>query len=149
MQTAEGTASEPGEDNAQQALIAAGVGIWSWDRSTDSLTLSPLAATLLGQAPVSQLNFPAFIDLIHPDDRPAAAAFLRDGAAPFDIDIRTCAAPPKRLRLRGGLAGEPHLSNRVHGILIDAPVHPSTQEANLRLAAIVTSSDDATLTQHR
>jgi two-component system sensor kinase FixL len=143
MQTADRATSEPGNNDALRALIAAGIGIWIWDRATDSVTLSPQAADLLGCAPLSQLDFQAFLEAIQPGDRRAAAAALRDGAAPFDIDIRTAAAPPRRLRLRGAPVDQPHPSNRVYGVLIDAPLHPSAQEAHLRLAAIVTSSDDA------
>ena len=155
MHTADGTAPEPGDTDALQALAAAGVGIWQWDRTTGSITLSPLAARLLGAAAVSRVDLRDFIGRIHPDDRAAVAAALHESATAFDIEVRAAAAPAQRLRFRGAPAplpmhhaagvptGDPGPSGRVHGILIDAPASPSAQEANLRLAAIVTSSEDA------
>ena len=155
MHTADGTAPEPGDTDALQALAAAGVGIWQWDRTTGSITLSPRAARLLGAAAVSRVDLRDFIGRIHPDDRAAVAAALHESATAFDIEVRAAAAPAQRLRFRGAPAplpmhhaagvptGDPGPSGRVHGILIDAPASPSAQEANLRLAAIVTSSEDA------
>ncbi len=143
MQTANGTSPATGNVDALQAVLAAGIGVWCWDIATGLVTLAPRAASLLGHPPVSSLDVAAFIELIHPDDRKAAELALRDSATAFDIDIRTAATPPKRLRLCGALLHDPRPAGRVHGVLIDAPLHPSAQEANLRLAAIVTSSDDA------
>ncbi len=134
------------DDATSRALAAAGVGIFTWDVAGGSVTLSPQAGALLGCAAEAPLAFTDFLALLHPEERAAAEAALRDGLVVpdgFDFDIRPAAAPARRLRARGRATQDAAQPVRAHGILMDSPRRPSGEDANSRLAAIVTSSDDA------
>ena len=143
-----------------RGLEAAEIGLWRWDLATGTLGLSPRAAAQLGCSHSQSLNYAGFIGLIHPDDRLDADKALQDSVAAigsFDFDFRT-ATTGLWLRARGQVFGAPLLDAplagaflssdqrgpaEAAGILIDAGRIASTEEINSRLAAIVTSSDDA------
>ncbi|MBS0643660.1 MAG: PAS domain S-box protein [Proteobacteria bacterium] len=130
---------------ALRAMEAADVGMWRWDIGAGCVLLSTQAARMLG-APTAEPAIAAFLDLLHADSRQAAQAILRDAAATggeFDFDFRTAAAPARCLRMRGRVSSGADTERRAYGILINAPAGPSAEEASRRLAAIVTSSDDA------
>jgi PAS domain S-box-containing protein len=54
------------------ALDAARLGDWSWEASTDIVTLSPRAAEIFGIPPGPVLSWTEMRDLLHPDDRERA-----------------------------------------------------------------------------
>jgi two-component system sensor kinase FixL len=132
-------------DDFRRALEAADIGLWRWDLTTGSIFLSPRAVTLLGCPRDRPLAYAGFIGLVHPDDRPAADRTLQHSVTAngsFDFVVRT-ATLERRVRIRGKAfadAGEPA---EVNGILIESVRHTVAEEMNSRLAAIVTSSDDA------
>src|SRR5476651_2660798 len=132
-------------DGFGRALQAADIGLWRWDLTTGAIGLSPRAAALLGCPPTQSPDYAGFIGLIDPDDRPAADKSLQDSVAArghFDFDIRA-AATGHWLRLRGQVFNDPDRPAEAAGILVNAVRRTSTEEMNSRLAAIVTSSDDA------
>ena len=138
------------DDSAQQcalhAMEAADVGIWRWDVASGVVLLSARSGQMLGHDPAQALNLPGFLDLLHSDSRDAAQGILRDAAAgggDFDFHVLTAATPARRLRTRGRVSTGQDQAKCAHGVLLPALSGPTAEEVNLRLAAIVTSSDDA------
>jgi two-component system, LuxR family, sensor kinase FixL len=136
----------PGATNGfGRAFEAADIGLWRWDLTTGVIVLSPRAAALLGSSRTDSLDYAEFIGLIHPDDRWIADKTLQDRIAisgHFDFDVRT-AASGRFLRARGQVFNGENGPTEAAGMLIDAVRRTSSEEMNSRLAAIVTSSDDA------
>ncbi len=120
------------------AAEAAGVG--SWILEGDRLRLSRQGAGLLG-VETAQLSRRDFVALIHPRDRRSVERSLEERLGQgleLDLDFRVEAVGGWR-RMRGrALPGKPP-----SGILLDIGGRRSAQLINTRLAAIVTSSDDA------
>ncbi|MDR3533874.1 MAG: PAS domain S-box protein [Rhodopila sp.] len=132
-------------DGFRRALEAADVGLWQWDLGSGTIAMSRRGSALLGCVTRQDVGYAAFLDLIHPDDRAAADKALHDSVAArdgFDFDFRT-ATTGRWVRARGQVFGAEGGPAEASGILIDAGVRPSTEAENSRLAAIVTSSDDA------
>src|SRR5580658_4221682 len=127
------------------ALDVAGAGTWRWDSEVELFALSPQACTLLGIAEAS-VSFRTFFDLLHPADRARAERSLvlcRKGGQ-HDVDFRVTAADGRSrwLRMCGGDA-----PGGICGILIGRLRRTAIEDATSRLAAIVTSSDDAIVTK--
>jgi len=126
------------------ALDAAEIGPWHWDLKTDAVNLSRHAAGLLGCTTTVPARYTGFLALVHPDDRNFADTLLQQSAAEqgaFDFDVRA-AATGRWLRLRGRTdAGE------AVGILIDAGRRPDHNGQDARLAAIVTSTAGAIISE--
>jgi two-component system sensor kinase FixL len=128
-----------------RALEAADLGLWRWDVVSGAIFMSPQAATLLGGPRTGSIDFAAFIGLIHPDDRAAAAKALQDSVAvngSFDFVVRTTSLE-RRVRIRGKAFAAEGAPAEVNGILIESVRRTVAEEMTNRLAAIVTSSDDA------
>ncbi len=111
------------------------------------MSLSPRSRDLIG-VPAASIDFPAFLDQLHPSDRGLADRSLRQCAAlsdELDFDFRTAPANGggQWLRMRGRVINENGQPAEVRGVLIDIARRKASEEANSRLAAIVSSSDDA------
>ncbi|ACK50771.1 PAS/PAC sensor signal transduction histidine kinase [Methylocella silvestris BL2] len=132
-------------DEAARGLKAAGAGAWRWRPATGAVSLSPLAAELLG-AEAATLDYAGFLALVAAEDRAGANAALRAGAAalaPYDFDFALAqASAGARIRARGRFISQGGDVEAV-GILIAARWPKSSEEAASRLAAIVAFSDDA------
>ena len=63
------------------ALVAARLGDWSWDASTDRVALSSRAAEILGVPPTPHLTWTAVLERLHEDDRDAARQAIRRAVA--------------------------------------------------------------------
>ncbi len=133
-------------DALWRVIEAGGVGLWSWEPSSGAVRLSPLAAALLGAQGVERLDYAGFLGLIHADDRAAADQALRSSAASlesFDFDLRPSERNDNSLKARGRTCRGAGASVEAIGVLICAGRKNADEEANSRLAAIVTSSNDA------
>jgi two-component system sensor kinase FixL len=122
------------------ALAAAGVGVWQWHPERRAFSLAPQGAALLG-TDRSEIFENQLLELVHPHDRKAMKAAMEDGLAvgrPLDLDFRVARGGHWR-RMHGGAPD----GGEAHGILIDIGNRQSEQMTNTRLAAIVSSSDDA------
>ncbi|HJS44941.1 MAG TPA: PAS domain S-box protein [Rhizomicrobium sp.] len=131
----------PAPPETDAALKAAGVGTWRWRLAEQRVALSAQAAALFA-ATAAQLSQAQFLALIHPHDRKAMEQALQDGlyaGKPLDLDFRI-AAGGKWRRMRGQAGANPGIAD---GIILDTGTRRSAQLANSRLAAIVSSSDDA------
>ncbi len=136
-----------------RALDAAEAGLLRWDLRAGTFILSPQAATLLGSATATP-DYAGLIALIHADDRPAAEVALKsavsgaaasgaaDGGGRIDVIVRTPGGQ-MRLRIRGKVLPAATEGGEASGIVIESVRRSDAEEVNNRLAAIVTSSDDA------
>jgi len=126
-----------------RAIDSAGIGTWCWDPAANQFTLSARASELIG-APSGCLDYPEFLARF---DQPAAHtidAFLLQGAgATLAHDLRTVGANGRWLHIRGRLLALNGRAIEAAGIVFDITHQSATDEANSRLAAIVSSSDDA------
>ncbi|WP_176787778.1 PAS domain-containing sensor histidine kinase [Roseospirillum parvum] len=70
------------EERLRLALDAARDGIWDWDTLSGQVTWSPRAYTMLGFPPDAfTVDYATWADMVHPDDRAAAAAAVQEGMA--------------------------------------------------------------------
>jgi two-component system, LuxR family, sensor kinase FixL len=125
---------------AVAAFDAAGAGFWSWELAQRCVTLSDGAARLLDAA-APTISHDALIELVHPYDRAEMEKALRDhlyASRMLDLDFRIVDGQWRRIC--GQVQSE---QNAAHGILVDIGKRRSIQTADSRIAAIVSSSDDA------
>jgi two-component system, LuxR family, sensor kinase FixL len=132
----------------RRALAAATVGTWSWERASDLLVWSPEACALFGLKEAGSLTRDRILALIHPEDRPdAAAMFERERHdRVFDRDIRAIWPDGSEhwLRVKGtGIADPNGRLERIVGIVVGIEARKQIELAASQLASIVESSEDA------
>jgi two-component system sensor kinase FixL len=132
------------------------MGLWRLNLTSDSFSLSPRAAALLGCSGRRALDYAGFIDLIHPDDRATANEALKVPSpmtGVFDFHFRT-AVTGQRLHACGQIFtailtdGESG-ADEMAGILLDAGQATITSEIIGHLAALAASSQDAVITARK
>lgn len=124
---------------ADAALEAAGVGTWEWNLLGRCLNASAQTAYLLNTKS-SSLTHEQFIELVHPQDRRLVEQSLCDNlyaGLVLDVDFRIVSGNWRRVR------GQSKDKSVAFGILLDRGGNRYADAANSRLAAIVSSSDDA------
>ncbi len=130
-----------------RSIEAAGVGAWRCVPSTGEVALSAQSAALLGHPSCDPLDYAGFLGLIHADDRAVVDKALQDAIArlgAFDFDLRPAKpAAEKWIRARGRAIGGDGEPIEAVGILLGLVHRKSGEDATSRLAAIVTSCDDA------
>jgi len=133
------SAAIEGDDGLLLALEGGRVGTWRYLTGEQIFCLSVRACQLLGSAR-DRLALSEFVSLLHPDHRKDfESAFKRVSAAwTCDMDFRTGAGQWMRIRGAGQADGAGS-----RGILLDIVRRKEHEESISRLAAIVTSSDDA------
>jgi two-component system sensor kinase FixL len=144
-----GDAPPPDRDEGRLALEAACIGTWCWAEAAAVMRLSPIARQLLG-ASAEAGDLTAFLECFHPGDRPALTAALdaavtRNSAFELECRLRSKQEAETWLRIKGG-RGQTQLPGQaveIRGILMAAGPRPQGDGEKHRLAAIVTSSDDA------
>lgn len=122
------------------ALGAAGVGAWRWHLAAQRVTLTAQAGMLFGTS-AAELPHDGFLALIHPQDRKVMERSLQgclSAGKLHDLNFRT--TDGRWRRMRGQVGSNPQFAD---GIVLDIGVRRSAQLTNTRLAAIVSSSDDA------
>jgi two-component system, LuxR family, sensor kinase FixL len=132
-------------DGFRRAVQAAEVGLWQWDLHTGAVTLSHEASSLLACPDAYPVNFAGFIAALHPEDQVVAEQALRNAVdvhGAFDFDARS-AQTGRWLRVRGKTCSGDVNPPDVTGILIPNASRTAAETMKGRLAAIVTSSDDA------
>jgi two-component system sensor kinase FixL len=149
MGSPSGGAAPPDMEDALSALEAARIGTWCWAAESGLMQLSPIARQLL-EDPAETGDLAAFLDCFHAEHRPALTAALRNTATQDDAFELECRLRPGRhaetwLRIKGrGRQGHgPGQAEAVRGILMTGGPRHAAERANHRLAAIVTSSDNA------
>jgi two-component system, LuxR family, sensor kinase FixL len=142
--------THPDADAAVRAVEAAGIGVWRCALPASEVGLSDRAAILVGQAAGAPLDYAGLLGLIHADDREATDAALRSAAAAraaFSVDFRTArpSAAASWVRAWGRAGPGDGASIDIDGVMIDIAEQKNAEAANDRLAAIVSSSNDAIL----
>ncbi|SHI94870.1 PAS domain S-box-containing protein [Hymenobacter daecheongensis DSM 21074] len=84
-------------DHLQTAVAAAGIGTWDLNVTTGELVWSERCKELFGLPADAHIDYPRFLERLHPDDRAATEAAVQQALSPagvglFDIEYRT--APP-------------------------------------------------------
>ncbi|MGA2636677.1 MAG: PAS domain S-box protein [Methylocella sp.] len=137
----------PGASAFTRATEAAGVGVWRYVPATGVVSLCAQSAALLGHPSGDPLDYAGFLDLIHADDRTVVDKALGAAVArfdAFDFDLRPAEPATEHwIRARGRIIGGEGEPIEAIGILLGLAHRKSDEEAISRLAAIVTSSDDA------
>lgn len=128
-----------GREEEAAALSAAGAGAWRWRGGVRQLVLSKKAGLLLG-APGGTLSLPVFLGLLHPAHRSMVEQALSSASLEHGLDIALRTGAGNWYRMRG--APGPGTQD-LQGLLVDIPRNRSEDVSNARLAAIVSSSDDA------
>lgn len=152
VQAGDSAASEWGQvEHCRLALQAAGIGCWRWETHADRLSLSIHAQALLGISE-AVISFARFLERVDADDREIVERLIRDNrraGLAHDLDFRvvSSAVPPRWLRMLGGGEGGPANPDEAYGVFIDVVRRKTEEAANSRLAAIVTSSDDAIIAE--
>jgi two-component system sensor kinase FixL len=131
-------ASNPGSTDA--ALAAAGAGTWNWDLARRHVRLLHDAVRLFG-ATSPAISHDGLIALVHPYDQREMEKALNDRLYAnhmLDLDFRITNGQWRRIcgQARPG-------EKTAHGIVVDIGLRRSVQTADSRIAAIVSSSDDA------
>jgi two-component system sensor kinase FixL len=127
------------EEEIAAAAAAAEIGTWNWQ--SGHIHLSRQARVLLAAAS-PEMSREEFLSLIHAGDRAAMEHSLLgclDAGLMHDIDFRVADGGQWR-RMRGRISPGRQTAS---GIILDVGARRIAQLTNNRLAAIVTSSDDA------
>jgi PAS domain S-box-containing protein len=145
------TAMQTSEERLRLSLQAARMGIWEWDLTTDAVIWSPEMEALYGLAPGTFAGpYEAMLACVHPDDRErlrlAESNTLAQGLENYEQEFRVVRpdGAVRWLLSKGRVhydAGRRAV--RVRGAVVDISDLKKAEEASLRLAAIVASSDDA------
>ncbi|HEX3994975.1 MAG TPA: PAS domain S-box protein [Acetobacteraceae bacterium] len=140
--------AEAGLEVMRRAMEAAGLGVWWWKPADGAVFLSEEAALLLGCGVEGMHDYAAVLLLLHAEDREPIdqelhACVARGGS--FDVDFRVArpGAAAAWIRALGKAEATEGGEPEIRGILIDVARRKMAEEATSRLAAIVTSSDDA------
>lgn len=139
--------SYDGGHDFRLAMEAADVGAWRWNDAASLLHTSAAAQMLLDLG-IGPTAYSVFLGGIHPDDRQTVERSMRaclDREEAFDVDFRTFPSdgPGRWLRMRGRACGQPGMRTGAQGVLLEVSRRKAVEEANSRLAALLSSSDDA------
>jgi PAS domain S-box-containing protein len=141
------------EERLRLAQNAAGLGHWDFDFASGTLVWSQQARQLIGVGPAESPSVALLLSRVHPDDRDSveqqiARSYAPDSDHVYHVEFRilTENGAPRWLEDQGRVetdgAGRPI---RALGVVRDITARKHAEEAQVRLAAIVTSSADAIL----
>ena len=123
------------EDLLRLASEAAGTGTWDWDLERNAIRWSPEMFRLFGLPPETPDLHAAWLEVLHPEDRPAVVAAMREAASrpgPFSFEFRVLrpGGEPAWILGRGNTVvdaeGRPV---RMLGITLDLTERRRTEEA--------------------
>lgn len=137
-------------ERLELAQHASEIGTFEWNVQGGSVAWSPELENLYGLAPGGfGGRYENWVETLHPDDRDLAeAAVQRAAASGADLDIEFRIVWPDQsthwIAARGrSFFDDDGTPLRLVGINMDITAQKAAEEAALRLAAIVESSDDA------
>jgi PAS domain S-box-containing protein len=141
-------AAELAGSNTRLSLAqeAAGIGIWEYDFASGALIWSPEQFRLHGLDPAAgPPSYEQWLELVHPDDRPAilaaAAAMQAPGSSLFRSEFRIRRGPDGELRWLAALgrlvAGEPGQPLRLVGVNLDVTDRRQAEDELQRAAALL------------
>ena len=132
---------EESRDRLKFAVDSAGLGTWDYDLHTKEVLCDKRCQELLGLLSSTFIDFPAFLAIIHPDDRAQVEASIREtlnnvNDSEFDIEYRTREADNKIkwLKAKGrAYFNEDGKPTRLIGTLLDISAQKSIDEATREL----------------
>ena len=142
------------EERLRMAVEATGLGTWDYDLLNERLTWSHENKAVFGLAADAEIDYPTFLTLLHPEDRPrvdvaAQAAATANGTGEYHCQYRVI-RPNGEVRWieATGRAQFRELQGvrkavRFVGTSLDVTDRKQAEETTGRLAAIVESSEDA------
>lgn len=126
------------EAHLRQAVLAAGVALWSWNVDTDRLTMDEQGYQLWGVEPRDDLRFEDLSERIHPADRDRVReAFnaTRAIVGPYETDFRILVGPDVRWVSARGQGSDADIANRMmFGVFLNVTVRKQAEEGNELLA---------------
>ena len=126
------------EAHLRQAVLAAGVALWSWNVDTDRLTMDEQGYHLWGVAPSGELRFEDLSERIHPADRDRVReAFnaTRAIVGPYETDFRILVGSDVRWVSARGQGSDADIANRMmFGVFLNVTVRKQAEEGNELLA---------------
>ncbi len=126
------------ETHLRQAVLAAGVALWSWNVDTDKLKMDEQGYQLWGVEPRADLRFEDLSERIHPADRDRVReAFnaTRAIVGPYETDFRILVGPDVRWVSARGQGSDADIANRMmFGVFLNVTVRKQAEEGNELLA---------------
>lgn len=126
------------EGHLRQAVLAAGVALWSWNVDTDRLTMDEQGYQLWGVEPRDDLRFEDLSERIHPADRDRVReAFnaTRAIVGPYETDFRILVGRDVRWVSARGQGSDADIANRMmFGVFLNVTVRKQAEEGNELLA---------------
>jgi two-component sensor histidine kinase len=126
------------EAHLRQAVLAAGVALWSWHVDTDRLTMDEQGYLLWGVTPRDDLKFEDLSERIHPADRDRVReAFnaTRAIVGPYETDFRILVGADVRWISARGQGSDADIAMRtMYGVFLNVTVRKQAEEGNELLA---------------
>lgn len=126
------------ETHLRQAVVAAGVALWSWNVDTDRLTMDEQGYELWGVEPRGDLRFEDLSERIHPADRDRVReAFnaTRAIVGSYETDFRILVDSDVRWVSARGQGSDADIANRMmFGVFLNVTVRKQAEEGNELLA---------------
>lgn len=126
------------EAHLRQAVLAAGVALWSWAVDTDRLTMDEQGYQLWGIEPRDDLRFEDLSERIHPSDRDRVReAFnaTRAIVGSYETDFRILVESDVRWVSSRGQGSDADIAKRtMYGVFLDVTVRKQAEEGNELLA---------------
>ena len=126
------------ESHLRQAVLAAGVALWSWNVDTDQLIMDEQGYQLWGVEPRGDLCFEDLSERIHPSDRDRVReAFnaTRAIVGPYETDFRILVGPEVRWVSARGQGSDADIAKRtMYGVFLNVTIRKQAEEGNELLA---------------
>ena len=126
------------EAHLRQAVLAAGVALWSWNVDSDNLTMDEQGYQLWGIEPHGGLRFEDLSERIHPADRDRVReAFnaTRAIVGPYETDFRILVDTDVRWVSSRGQGSDADIAKRtMYGVFLNVTVRKQAEEGNELLA---------------
>ena len=132
------------EQHLRLAQAAGRIGTWEWEPATRKSALSPELHEMFGTDPSDPEHRRVWEARVHPEDLARMPAIFEEANRTGNMDFEyRYNHPVQGLRWFYCKGARMHDGARLLGILMDVTDRKRGEEAGLRLAAIVQSSDDA------
>jgi PAS domain S-box-containing protein len=147
------TAVRENSERLQLAFSAGQLGDWSWDATTDVVTLGARAADIFGLPRARPVTWTKLRELLHEDDRERARRAVEKALADrsdYNIEYRVKRQTGGHVWIAAkgrGIYGPDDAVRGLVGVVQDITERRQAEEIRSRLSAIVKCSDDAIISK--